>query len=359
MGFLNKKIFTFKKSAFGLDISDLSIKAVQLNDDKNEKKVISFGRVQIPPGIIVDGEIIDKERATQAIKKLLKTAGPKKIKNKRVVCSVPETKAFLRIITLPKMSDKEVKEAIKWEIEANIPLPLDQVYFDWQILEKKLTKDENRLCILVVAVSRATANKTLETLEAAELEVMGLEVESVAQARSLFKEEEDNLTKLVIDFGDRRTSFFILIDNFPCFTSSIPISCQTLTDAIAKSLNLSTEEAEKIKLQYGISSVASRDVLFKAMEPVLEGLVAEIGKSIDFYLSDLSYSNDIDKIIICGGGANAKGIVPYLSKKLGREVELGNPWVNFPPSNKLPEIEREKSVEYSTAIGLAIKGLDV
>jgi type IV pilus assembly protein PilM len=359
MSFLNKKIFSFKKSAFGLDLSDLSIKVVQLNDDRNEKKVLSFGRIQLPPGVIVDGEIIDEEKVSQAIKKILKTAGPKKIKNKRVVCSVPETKAFLRIITLPKMSDKEVKEAIKWEIEANIPLPLDQVYFDWQILEKKLTKDENKLCILVVAVSRTTANKTLETLETSGLEVMGLEVESVAQARSLFKEEGDNLTKLVIDFGDRRTSFFILIDNFPCFTSSIPISCQTLTDAIAKSLNLTTEEAEKIKLQYGIGSFASRDVLFKAMEPVLENLVSEIGKSIDFYLNDLSYSTDIDKIIICGGGANAKGIIPYLSKKLGRTVEMGNPWVNFPPSGKLPKIERDKSVEYSTAIGLAIKGMDI
>jgi type IV pilus assembly protein PilM len=359
MSFLKKKIFTWKKSAFGLDISDLSIKAVQLNDDKEDKKVLSFGRVQLPSGIIVDGEIIDKEKVSQAVKKLLKISGPKKIKNKKVVCSVPETKAFLRIITLPKMNDQEVKEAIKWEIEANIPLPLDQVYFDWQILEKKLTKEENKLSILVVAISRTTANNTLETLEACGLEVMGLEVESVAQARSLVKEKGDDLTRLVIDFGDRRTSFFVLIDNFPCFTSSIPISCQTLTDAIAKSLNLSTEEAEKIKLQYGIGSFASRDVVFKAMEPVLENLISEIEKSIDFYLTDLNYSNDIDKIIICGGGANAKGIIPYLSTKLGRVVELGDPWVNFSSHGKLPKIERDKSVEYSTAIGLAIKGIDI
>ena len=199
------------------------------------------------------------------------------------------------------------------EIEANIPLPLNQVYFDWQILEKQLGKAENRMSILVAAVSKNTADKILETLEAAQLEVMGLEAESIAQARSLTKEEDD-LTKLVIDFGDRRTSFYILIDNFPCFTSNIPIASQSLTDAISKSLNLSDDEAEKLKLQYGVGSFSSRDVVFKSMEPVLENLIREIEKSIDFYLTDLNYSNDINKIIVCGGGANAKGIIPYLSK---------------------------------------------
>ena len=364
MSFINKKIFSFSKSAFGLDISDLSLKAVQLGDDKDEKKILSFGRVQLRPGTIVDGEIIDKDQVVAAIKKLLKTSGPRRIKNKKVVCSVPETKAFLRIITLPKMSDQEVKEAIKWEIEANIPLPLDQVYFDWQILKKQFTKDENRMSIIVVAISRNTANRILEALEEAQLEVMGLEVESVAQARSLMKEggeeKEGNNTKLVIDFGDRRTSFFVMIDNFPCFTSSIPISCQTLTDAIAKTMNLTNDEAEKTKIQYGIGSFGSKDVLFRAMEPVLENLVREVEKSIDFYLTDLKYSSDIDKIIVCGGGANTKGIIPFLSKKLGRTVEMGNPWANFSTrNNELPGIEKDKSVEYSTAIGLAIKGLDV
>ena len=87
MSFLNKKIFSLEKSAFGLDISDLSLKAVQLSEDKDKKKIVSFSRIQIPPGIIVDGEIINKEKVVVAIKKLLASAVPRKIKNKRVVCS--------------------------------------------------------------------------------------------------------------------------------------------------------------------------------------------------------------------------------------------------------------------------------
>lgn len=361
MSFLNKKIFDFTGSAFGLDLSDLSLKAVELEETGVEEKVVSFNKIKIPNGIISDGEIINKTQAASAIKKLLDASKPRKIKTKKVICSVPETKAFLRIISLPKMSAEEVKEAIRWEIEANIPLPLDQVYYDWQILDKQLAKEENKISILVVAVSKKTADNILETMQLAGLEVMGLEVESVAQARSLISEKGDDLTRLVIDFGDRRTGLLILINNFPCFTSSIPISCQTLTDAISKSLNLSNEESEKIKIQYGIGSFASRDVLFKAMEPVLENLVFEIEKSIDFYLNDLGYSKEINEVIICGGGANTKGIIPFLSKKLRREVKQGNPWENI-KSNKnaeLPLIQKNQAIQFSTAIGLALKGLEV
>ena len=58
-----------------------------------------------------------------------------------------------------------------------------------------------------------------------------------------------------------------------------------------------------------------------------------------------------------GGGANTKGLVPFLSKKLGREIELGNPWVNVRFNKELPIIEHKQALQYSTAIGLALKGI--
>jgi type IV pilus assembly protein PilM len=357
MLFVNENIFSINSRPFGLDLSDLSLKAVFLEKNGSIDTLSSFGSVPLPVGAVLDGEILKEDMVVSAIRTLLEKAGPKRIATRQVVCSLPEIKAFLRIINLPIMNEVEAKEAIKWEIEANIPLTLDQVYYDSQVLSRNLSKEKNKMSVLVVVVAKTVVDQFVATLETVGLEVVGLETESIAQARSLLLEEENDQTTLIVDIGDRRTSFLISIGNTPCFTSSIPLSSQMITDAISKSMRVSFEEAESIKLTYGIGSFLKKDVLFKAVEPVIESLVVEIKKSAEFYLHGLRYSSTIDTIVLCGGGSNMVGLLPYLSKRLNMSVEVGNPWGNVHLGKHLPLIERKKSIQYSTAIGLALRNV--
>lgn len=358
MGFLQKKIFDFFPPPFGLDLSDLSLKAVWLARQGEDEWVESYGSVPLSQGSIVDGEIMNEEATIEAIRTLLARSGPKKIRTRRVVCSLPETKAFLRIVTLPKMGLEEAREAIKWEIEANIPLSLDQVYYDWQILGSTFASGEDKMSVLVVAVARSMVDQFRTVLDKAGLEVVGLETESIAQARSLLAEKHDNETTLIVDIGDRRTSFLVAVGNIPVFTSSIPLSSQMMTDAIAKGMGLSFEAAEKLKITTGLGSLAIPSPQFKAVQPILENLASEIERSIDFYFTSIGYSKSIDAIILCGGGANTQGMLPYLSKRLHQNIEFGNPWVNVRLDGKIPPIDRKRSVQYSTAIGLSLRALD-
>jgi type IV pilus assembly protein PilM len=356
MSFLNKKIFNTGNAVFGLDLSDLSVKVIQMEDNGTCENIASYASVPLPVGCISDGEIKKKDQVIAAIKKAVLLAGPKKIKTKNTICSLPETKAFLRIVCVPQMSETEMIEAVKWEMEANIPLPLEQVYYDWQMIPESLLSEKGKTELLVVAVAKETIDQTIEVLESAGLEPVGLEIESIAQARSLLPEKDKQSTVLIVDIGDRRTSFSISKGGLPCFTSSVPLCGQMLTDAISKGMNISFDEAEKLKITYGIGNDLKNDSLLKFQQPVLENLVQEIGRSIDFYLTGLKYSNNIDKIILCGGGANTKGLLPFLSKKLNRELEQGNPWINVNLGKKLPIIDHGQSLQYSTAIGLALKG---
>jgi type IV pilus assembly protein PilM len=357
MSFLNKKFFSGGTDVCGLDISDLSVKLVKIENSGSFEYISSYISVPLPGGCISEGEIKQREQVVLTIKKAFEIAGPKKIKTKKVICSLPETKAFLRIITIPQMDEHEIEEAVKWEMEANIPLSLDQVYYDWQIIPDALPEEKNKMNLLVVAIAKDAVDQTISVLESAGLYPVGLEIESIAQARSLLLEENKNATVLIVDIGDRRTSFSITKDGVPCFTSSIPLCGQSFTDLISKSMGISFEEAEKIKLSYGVGNDFKRDALFKSIEPVLENFLQEIDRSIDFYVTGLKYSDGIDKIIMCGGGANMKGLLPYFSRKLGREIELGNPWTNMKLGKNLPVIEKDQSLQYSTAIGLALKGL--
>ncbi len=358
MSFLNKKIFDFNGPALGLDINDLAVRVCQFDREGSQDHFLGFGFAPVAPGSVYDGEIIKKDQIVLAIKNALRTAQPKKLKSKKVICSISENKAFLRIISLPKMSLEEAKEAIKWEIEANIPLKLSQVYYDWQVLDENISSDKEKMDVLVVAISQKVVDNLIETVEEAGLEVVGLEIESIAQARSLLSEKVSHKAVLIVDFNERKTGFFISSKGVPCFTSSIPVSSQSVNDAISKELEVSMEEAEKIKSTYGMGSDFKNSNIFSAVKPILENLVSEVERSLNFFLSELKYSDNVEKIILCGKEANTKGVIPFISKRLGRNVILGDPWVNVNLGNKLPEIERHKSVEYATAIGLALKGVN-
>lgn len=357
MSLWKRNLFRLTPRPFGLDLSDLSLKAVFLDEEGDRDRIVSYGAVNLPLESVSDGKILKEDAVIAGVKTLLEKAGPGKIQSRRVFCSLPETKAFLRIVSLPVMDKKEVSEAIKWEIEANIPLTLDQVYYDFQVLDRNVTREPGKMSVLVVAVARSVVDQFVSALEAAGLEVVGFETESIAQARILLPENASDMTTLIIDIGDRRTSFLIALGNIPVFTSSIPLSSQMITDSISKGMKISFEEAERIKIVEGIGSQTKGDPLFRMVEPVLSSLTAEMERSVDFYLNTLRYSSAVDKVVICGGGSNMRGILPYLARKLSKPVEFGNPWVNLRIGKSIPLINKKQSVQYSTALGLALRGV--
>lgn len=357
MSFLNKKIISFESRLFGLDLSDLSVKVLELEREGKKEKVVGYSALDIPSGYIEDGKIIEKEKTAGCIKEAIKKAGPRKINTKKVICSVPESKAFLRIISIPKMEENEVAEAIKWEIEASIPLSIDQVYYDWQFIEMD---DAGKQNILTLAVGKETIDEMAAVLEMAGLEVYGFEVESIASARSLI--DQKNIAKekasFIIDLGSQRTSFIVVVKGVPFFTSSIPFSSESINDAIAKGLNLDAREAEEVKVNRGIENAESGNPIFSAISSLLENLGQEVEKTLDFYSEMRKEAIEVEKVILCGGGANLKGMIPYLEKRLGKVVELGNPWINLKVKGDLPIIKKENAVRYCTVAGLALRGLE-
>ena len=365
--FLNKDIVNFSGRIFGLDISDLSIKLVQLEKNGKREDIRSHSIVPVPENAINDSDIIKKDQVIASIKEAVRKSGPQKVNTKKVICSIPESKAFLRIISIPKIQEQEAKNAVKWEIEASIPLPIDQVYFDWQFLDGDYSCHEmeeegktkgKRQNVLTVAVAKEVVDNFVEVVEGAGLEVYGLEIESIASARSLVPQGTScEEVFFIADLGAKRTSFILTEGTVPYFTSSIPFSGEAVTDTISKYLGVSIEEAEEIKKTRGIA--ANKDVAVKgAVEPLLENLTAEIEKSMHFYKSTTKNKREISKIILSGGSANLKGMVPYLAKKMNREVEVGDPWNNLNLGHKLPLIDKKNCISYATAIGLAMRGLN-
>lgn len=358
MNLFTTPFFLSKKIPFGLDLSDLSVKIVHFSFGRGGEKIVSaFGSAPVSPGSIVDGEIKSSDAVRRAILQCMQEAN---VRSKRVFCSLPEGKSFLRIIEMPNLPDRELEESIRFQIEENIPMGVDQLYYDWMRMPQGFSRNEKKVSILLVAVARSVADAFLETIESVGLEVIGMGTESVAQAQSLLLDKQDEQKResvLLVDLGDRRTTVTFAVGGVPCFASSVPLSSQMMTEAIAQTLRVSSDEAERIKRERGIGSFVKRDPVFTAVESVLEHLVGQIRTSMDFFIGGLGFSRSIDRIILCGGGANTAGLSVYLGKRLEKTVERGNPWVRMRLNGNIPPIPYEGSLRYSTAIGLALQGL--
>lgn len=343
--------------AFGLDISDFSIKIAQLEKKGKGFKLTSFGRNSIPGDIIKEGKIEKEEKLIEIIKKSLSEIKGKSIKTPYTVCSLPEQHGFIKIIQLPKMNLSELKEAVQWETEANIPLSLEEVYLDWQIIPSE--KRIDHLNILINAAPKEIVDEYLQVLRAADIEPIVFEVESIATTRSLIKNEYSPEPVLIIDLGFNRTSFIIFAENSVRFTSSVPISNQEMINDIAQKLKINQKKAQLLKFKIGLNKEKDGGKVFNALLPSFTRLIYKIEDCINFHKEHCQKENgcqkDISKIILCGGGAYLKNLPEYLSARLKTPVILGNPWANIDKIDKKGTSIKDP-LAYSTALGLALRG---
>jgi len=346
----------FSTYSFGLDISDFSIKLASLKEKEGNLVLSSFGEKRIPKGVIEKAEIKDSKRLSILINQLLREARGEKIDTKYVVASLPEEKAFVRIIQLPKMKKEEVRGAIKWELEANIPLSISDVYYDWKIIPYN---DPSNVYVLTVAMRKDIVERYFQTLLHAGLNPIALEVESVALVRALIKNYHSFHPIIILDMGISGTGLTIFSGETICFTSHIPVSGTDLNNAIAKSLNIDLEKAVDLKIKIGLDEKKDKKVA-SALRNVVDRLISQVSHYVSYYKShgEKKYIPDgiISKILLCGGDSLLIGLPEYLSFKLKIPTELGNPWVNIlkPQISYIPELPYKRSLAYTTALGLAL-----
>jgi len=360
------KFLEIEPESFGLDISDLSLRIAKLR--KKQKKgsiLVSVGEQKIKSGIIEDGIIKNEDALVEIIKKGISEVKGDKIRTEYVICSLPEEKGFSKVIQMPKMEEADLKKAIRYEAENHIPLAADKVYLDSQII-RPAHNHTRYVEILIVAFPKEVVDPYVSCLKKAGLQPKALELESLAIARALVKNEVTSDDLLLIDLGITKTSFIIFSGYFLRLTSSISVSSEEFTKAIASGLGVGLKEANKLKLKYGAEGKTEKGKkILEMLTPSLKILAVEIKKHLSFYRTHSSSSHSqpsgkgIKKIILSGGGANLKGLADFLNRELKIPVEIGNPWINIllDAKKKSSLLNDKESLGYVTALGLALRGI--
>jgi len=350
--FLKEKSF-----AFGVDLSDLSLKIVQLEKKKGKLGLVSFGKEMLPAGLVEGGEIKKEKELAKVIQKLVEKMRAEGLSGREAVCNLPEEKVFIRIVQLPRMQEKEVAQAIQFEAESHIPLDIEDTYLSWQII-KPMFNHIDHLDVLVAATPKSLVDGYVSVFKKSGLELVALEPESVAVVRSLMSPNDLKPT-IIVDLGATGTNFVIYSAQAIRFTSKISISGQLFEKEISQKLKVDAKKASELKIKVGLDREKGEEV-YQVLKPIINDLANQIKEYIAFYHQHATHihgpDGHIGQVILCGGDALLNNLPPFLEERLNLSVKLGNPLKVFAGQLKGEEVFSQRhALTYTTALGLALR----
>ncbi len=335
--------------SFGLDISDESLKFVELVPTNHGIRMGRWGERSIPPGVIESGKILDSKKMEEILSALRKEEGVKSVR-----VSLPEEQMYLFQLRLEKNGLKSVKEGIELVLEEHVPIQAQDAIFDYDLIKE----DAQSLEVQVATIPKNIIDNYLSIFKHSQIEVESFEPEAQAISRAVVK-NGDMGTYMIVDFGKKRTGISVVSSGIVMFTSTLDVGGVTLTNMIQKSFKISFEEAEKMKRQYGLERNTDNKEIFAVLLNSVSILRDELVKHFLYWHThkdeEGSSNPPIKKIIFCGGDSNLTGLADYVSVSMKSAVEMANVWTNITaPGNYIPDMGFRQTMSFATALGLAL-----
>lgn len=341
-------IFYKDKPLFGLDVGSSSVKVMQISSHSKHRHILGYGVVNYEKNVVKDGVIENPVLLAKTTKDLFERNLIGQIDTRRVALSMPVARTYNRVMNLPKMSKKDLDEAVLLEAEQYIPAPLDELYVDYNITS--VNKDGFEL--LAVAGPKKIIDSYVAYIDLLGLEPCILETTISASSRLVAHAESNDLPTILIDFGSLSVDITIY-DKQLIVTGTVAGGGENFTELIAEKLSVSKQVAHTIKTKYGLSVSKKQHEIEDALKPILTSLSKEIRKMLRYYNERTESKDKIGQIITMGGGANMPGLSEYLTSDLRMPSRMCDPWINLSFGKLQPPNELEKSM-YITAAGLAL-----
>jgi type IV pilus assembly protein PilM len=342
-----------------LDIGSYAVRAVELTVGGGEPVLERFAQVVLPPGAVQHGEVMDAAAVATAVRRLWSEGG---LRGKRVVVGVANQRVIVRQAEFPVMSEEDFRAALQFEAQELIPMPVEEATLDFQILEEGVsTEGDPRMRVLLAAAQREMVRGHLAVVEGAGLSALAVDVVPFALVRALappggsFAEQA---AEAVVCIGGGVTNVVIHEQGIPRFVRILLVGGNDITEAVARELDVSADEAEDLKRRADPSSVDTRvNRAGQVVADRLAPLVEEIRGSLDYYRAQPE-SLPINRVLMTGGASLTPGLMERLEAQVDGRVELARPLAGVRVGDvKLPE---GQLVQYESLlavpIGLALAG---
>ena len=268
----------------------------------------------------------------------------------KIRISLSGASLLMRRIQMPAMTSAELKSAILFEAESQIPFPIRDCLLDFQVLNT--SADNTTLTVLLVAAKKDFVEHRLKILAGLNVlpEVIDADIFCLMNAFEALGNDGGQKTYGLLDIGHKGSSFAILQDRLPFVLREIPVGSSSVTKHIAETKGIPIAEAERLK---NTRPEAMRSELRQATKAGYETLIEEISHSVDYFENETG--EDLKTIWVSGGGVIAEGTVAFLSEELGKEARV---WDNLKKIDVSPTVDRKNltdhSHELSVALGMAL-----
>ncbi len=307
-----------------LDIGATTVKLAEYEGGKGGLTLVNYGLATLAAPL-------DAGNADAILSPaILEIVREKGIRPGPVSISVSGQMVFPRFAAIPAAGGSEkFDQQVRFEIEQNIPFPIDEMVCDRQILGESESGDTN---VMIVAAKTDQVEEITSAVRGAGFRPELVDVAPIALTNVLYAIGGAEQCSVILDIGAKTTSL-VIVDGERLYNRSIPVAGNMITKEIANALGVSPEEAEQIKRENAYVALGgvvededeTRDRISKVCRAVMTRLHAEISRSINFYRSQQGGGMPT-KLYLTGGSTLLPQIDRFFAESLQLDVEYFNPF---------------------------------
>ena len=266
---------------------------------------------------------------------------------------------FTRFVKLPSMGDGKVDQLVEFEAQQNVPFPISEVIWDYQLFTTPSGETE----VALVAIKADVFNQTNNQVEDTGIKVSAVDVAPMALLNA-FRYNYPDLAEpcMLIDIGGRTTNL-VFSEKDRVFCRSLPVGGFTVTSAIAKEFQAPFEMAEEKKVRDGFIALGggyaehpdpALAALARVARSAMTRVHSEIVRTINYYRSQLGGSQP-RVALLCGGGAAMPYTKEFFEEKLGVTVDYFNALRNVSVGPKAEAVATSLAYRLGEHVGLALR----
>src|SRR5881396_539618 len=305
----------------------------------------------------------ESTREATILKALQGIITEKGLKAKTVNVCAPGFHVFSKFVKLPPVDAGKVTQIIQYEAQQNVPFPLEEVVWDYQILE---VTGGGELEVLLVAIKSDVVEGLFRVAESAGLQLQLCDVSPAALCNAFrynYGDLED--CTMLLDIG-AKTSNLLFFEKGKVFSRSINLGANSITQDFANESKLKYDVAEKLKVEQGFVSLGGayeepdnpqQAAISKIARQFMTRLHIQVNQTMQYYRGQQGGSAP-QRLFLSGGASIMPYTAQFFAEKLNVPVEFFNPLrnVQIDPSINLEELARVAH-SLGDVIGLGLRNL--
>ncbi len=327
------------KRAVGLELDTGAARAVELSGTPQAAKLGAFASIELPDGAVEEGMVVHPEAVGEALKKLWDRGG---FKSREVLLGVSNHGVMVRYATMPKVPAEKLDNVIRFQAQEHLPIPLNSAVLDYLVIGETATESGAALEVLLVAAQRDMLTGFIEALNAARLELIDIDVSTLALMR-IIPPDTLSSTVAVVNVANGLSNILVASQGSPRLARLVSVKLKDISEVLGCSLR-----------DLFTGAVAGSEMMPTVMGAWTKNLATEIRSSISYYQGQEG-SADVSEIFLNGPGGRLGGLAADLEDMLGIPVRVLPPLKRY---GRKAGGEAEDTLDYAISTGLARRGLE-